>query len=282
MKTPHWLVSPAVLFYSVFLITPLIITFLLSFHGYSLYTGVSVDYNLENYREVLTDSYFHKIFMRTFVMSISVAIVCTILAIAESLILYKMSVFWKSVSLLLILGPLLVSVVVRTLGWVLIIGKNGVISNIPVMLGLTDEPMSFMYTEIGVIIALVHVLVPFSIISIWASMTKLDDNTIDASLSLGGSSFYTLRKVLIPQIMPGILSGVMVVFTLSITAFATPAIIGGRKLKVVAMTIYDEFLSTLNWPLGATIAVVLIVLNFLAIYFYNRYIQKKYKRIFND
>ena len=280
MKTPHWLVSPAILFYSVFLITPLIITFLLSFKGYSLYTGVTPSYSLDNYTEVLTDGYFHKIFLRTFVLSIIVAIVSTAIAIAEALILYKMSTFWKSVSLLIILGPLLVSVVVRTLGWVLIIGENGVLSNIPVVLGLSDTPVSFMYTEIGVVIALVHVLVPFSIISIWASMTKLDSNTIDASLSLKASSFYTLRKVLIPQIMPGILSGVMVVFTLSITAFATPAIIGGRKLKVVAMTIYDEFLSTLNWPLGASIAVILIVLNFVAIYFYNRYIQNKYKRIF--
>lgn len=280
MKTPHWLVSPAVLFYSVFLITPLIITFLLSFQGYSISTGPTSDYSFDNYTEVLTDSYFHTIFIRTFILSFMVAIISTIIAIIEALILYKMSLFWKSVSLLIILGPLLVSVVVRTLGWVLIIGEKGILSNIPVALGLTDSPVSFMYTEIGVVIVLVHVLVPFSIIAIWASMTKLDYNTIDASLSLKASSFYTLRKVLIPQIMPGILSGVMVVFTLSITAFATPAIIGGRKLKVVAMTIYDEFLSTLNWPLGASIAVILIVLNFVAIYFYNKYIQKKYKKIF--
>ena len=280
MKTPHWLVSPAVLFYSVFLITPLIITFLLSFQGYSISTGPTSDYSFANYTEVLTDSYFHTIFIRTFILSFMVAIISTIIAIVEALILYKMSLFWKSVSLLIILGPLLVSVVVRTLGWVLIIGEKGILSNIPVALGLTDSPVSFMYTEIGVVIVLVHVLVPFSIIAIWASMTKLDYNTIDASLSLKASSFYTLRKVLIPQIMPGILSGVMVVFTLSITAFATPAIIGGRKLKVVAMTIYDEFLSTLNWPLGASIAVILIVLNFVAIYFYNKYIQKKYKKIF--
>ncbi len=282
MKTPYWLISPAVLFYSVFLVTPLVITFLLSFHGYSLYTGVTASYSLDNYKEVLSDDYFYTIFLRTFLMSITVAVFCTVIAIAETLVLYKMSLFWKSISLLIILGPLLVSVVVRTLGWALILGENGLISNIPVALGLSTHPISFMYTQIGVIIALVHVLVPFSIISIWASLGKLDDNTIDASLSLKASSFYTLRKVLIPQIMPGILSGVMVVFTLSITAFATPSIIGGRKLKVVAMTIYDEFLSTLNWPLGASIAVILIVLNFIAIYFYNKYVHNKYKRIFND
>jgi putative spermidine/putrescine transport system permease protein len=148
------------------------------------------------------------------------------------------------------------------------------------MLGFSDEPMYLMYTQIGVVITMVHVLVPFSIIAIMASMTKLDDSIVNASLSLKASSFYTLRKVLIPQLMPGILSGIMVVFTLSITAFATPAIIGGRKLKVIAMVIYDEFLATLNWPLGASIAIILIIVNFVCIYFYNRYIQKKYKKIF--
>jgi len=95
MKTPHWLVSPAILFYSVFLITPLIITFLLSFKGYSLYTGVTPSYSLDNYTEVLTDEYFHTIFIRTFVLSIFVAIISTVIAIVESLILYKMSKLYK-------------------------------------------------------------------------------------------------------------------------------------------------------------------------------------------
>jgi putative spermidine/putrescine transport system permease protein len=279
-KVPYLLVSPAVLFYIVFLMTPLFIAFLMSFHGYSIYTGISDDYSLVNYKEVLTDSYFYKIFLRTFLMSIAVAVICTILAIVEALIFYRMSTFYKSISLLIILGPLLVSVVVRTLGWAILIGENGIISTLPVMLGFSDEPMSLMYTQIGVVITMVHVLVPFSIIAIMASMTKLDDSIVNASLSLKASSFYTLRKVLIPQLMPGILSGIMVVFTLSITAFATPAIIGGRKLKVIAMVIYDEFLATLNWPLGASIAIILIIVNFVCIYFYNRYIQKKYKKIF--
>jgi len=280
MKTPYLLVAPTIIFYSIFLISPLIITFVMSFHGYSLYTGISSDYNLENYKSILTDSYFYTIFLRTFVMALVVTAIATILAIIESIILYKMSPTAKSISLLIILGPLLVSVVIRTLGWAILIGQNGIISNIPVLLGLSSKPISLMYTEAGVIITLVHVLVPFSIISIWASMTKIDDSTIDASLSLKASNFYTLRKVLLPQIMPGILSGVMIVFTLSITAFATPSIIGGRRLKVVAMTIYDQFLSTLNWPFGASIAILLLIVNFVAIYYYNKFIQNKYKRVF--
>jgi len=279
-KVPFLLVSPAVLFYSIFLVTPLIITFLMSFHGYSMYTGISDDYSLANYIEVLTDSYFYEIFLRTFVMSIAVAVLCTALAVIEALILYRMNAFYKSISLLIILGPLLISVVVRTLGWAILIGETGIISEIPVLIGLSEKPMSLMYTQIGVVITMVHVLAPFSIIAVMATMSKLDESVVNASLSLKASSFFTLRKVLLPQLMPGILSGVMIVFTLSITAFATPAIIGGRKLKVIAMVIYDEFLASLNWPLGASIAVILIIVNFACIYFYNRHIQKKYKKVF--
>jgi len=279
-KVPFLLVSPAVLFYSIFLVTPLIITFLMSFHGYSMYTGISDDYTLANYIEVLTDSYFYEIFLRTFTMSVAVAVLCTALAVIEALILYRMNAFYKSISLLIILGPLLISVVVRTLGWAILIGETGIISEIPVLMGISEKPISLMYTQIGVVITMVHVLAPFSIIAVMATMSKLDESIVNASLSLKASSFFTLRKVLLPQLMPGILSGIMIVFTLSITAFATPAIIGGRKLKVIAMVIYDEFLATLNWPLGASIAVILIIVNFACIYFYNRHIQKKYKKVF--
>ena len=137
-----------------------------------------------------------------------------------------------------------------------------------------------MYSMGGVIVALIHVLIPFSVISTWASLTKLDMRTIDSAFSMGAGQFFTLRKVLIPQIMPGILSGSIIVFSLSITAFATPSIIGGRSIKVVATTIYDEFLINLNWPLGASISILLLLLNFIAIYFFNKKVEAKYKKVF--
>jgi putative spermidine/putrescine transport system permease protein len=118
------------------------------------------------------------------------------------------------------------------------------------------------------------------VISVWASLQKLDPSVEHAGLSLGANQFTVLRRIVLPQVMPGILSGSMIVFALTASAFATPAIIGGRRLKVVATTAYDEFLNTLNWPLGATIAVLLLIANVVIIFSYNRLIERKYAQVF--
>ncbi|MCB1812852.1 MAG: ABC transporter permease subunit, partial [Candidatus Competibacteraceae bacterium] len=169
-------------------------------------------------------------------------------------------------------------VVVRTLGWALLIGGNGVISQTLKALDLGS--FNLMFTTAGVVIALVHVLIPFMVLSVWASLQKLDPAVEDAGISLGASQFTVLRRIVLPQVMPGILSGGMIVFALTASAFATPSIIGGRRLKVVATTAYDEYLSTLNWPLGAAIAMLLLLANIVIIASYNRLLERRYARIF--
>ena len=111
-----------------------------------------------------------------------------------------------------------------------------------------------MFTETGVVVALTHVLMPFMVLSVWAALQQLDPQIENAAASLGASQSTILRRIVLPQILPGILSGAIIVFALAASAFATPAIIGGRRLKVAATLAYDEFLNTLNWPLGAAVA----------------------------
>ena len=168
----------------------------------------------------------------------------------------------------------------RTLGWALLIGGKGMISELLQALYITDGPFSLMFTTTGMIVALVHVLVPFMVLSVWASIQRIDPQVEDAALTLGASKFTVLRRIVLPQIMPGVLSGSLIVFALTASAFATPAIIGGRRLKVVATTAYDEYLNTLNWPLGAAIALLLLVANVAIIMSYNRFIERRYAKIF--
>jgi putative spermidine/putrescine transport system permease protein len=277
---PYLLSAPALLLFIALLGTPLVLTFLLSFYGFDFNKGIEPGFSFANYIEVFTDSYFLVIFARTFGIALAVTIICILLGAPEAYILSRMRNPWKSVFLVVILGPLLISVVVRTLGWALLIGGNGVISKSLQTLGLVDGPFNLMFTITGVIIALVHVLVPFMVISVWASIQKLDPSVEEAGISLGASRFTVLRRVVMPQVMPGILSGSMIVFALTASAFATPSIIGGRRLKVVATTAYDEYLSTLNWPLGASIAVLLLLANVVIIGSYNRVMEKRYARVF--
>jgi putative spermidine/putrescine transport system permease protein len=118
------------------------------------------------------------------------------------------------------------------------------------------------------------------VISVWASLQRLDPQIENAAISLGAGPLTVLRRIVLPQAMPGVLSGGIIVFALSASAFATPAIIGGRRLKVAATLAYDEFLNTLDWPLGAAIAVLLLVANILIIVGCNRLLEKRYAEVF--
>lgn len=279
-RTPYFLTGPGLVFFTALLGAPMLMTFLLSLHSYDFNTGIQADWTIANYVEVVSDSYFQKIFARTFGLALLVTFICVLIGVPEAYVLSKLSSKWRSIFLLIVLGPLLISVVVRTLGWALFFGGNGILTMIAQSLGFGDAPVSLMFTFTGMTIALVHVLVPFMVLSVWASLQKIDPQCEDAGLCLGASKFTVIRRITLPQAMPGILSGCIIVFALTASAFATPAIIGGRRMKVVATAAYDEYLSTLNWPLGATIAILLLVANVVIIGSYNKVIERRFAKVF--
>jgi putative spermidine/putrescine transport system permease protein len=209
-----------------------------------------------------------------------VTLFAILIGVPEAYILNRMSPTWRGLCLLAILGPLLVSVVARTLGWALLLGSNGLVNRGLMALGLIGQPLEFMFTETGVVIALVHVLIPFMILAVWASLQRLDPQIENAALSLGASRLTIWRRVILPQIVPGILSGSIIVFALAASAFASPAIIGGRRLKVAATLAYDEFLNTLNWPLGAAVAVLLLAALVILTVGTNRLVERRYSQVF--
>ena len=183
---------------------------------------------------------------------------------------------WRSIFLLVVLAPLLVSVVVRAFGWSMLLGPQGVFNQALRAIGL--EPVRILYTETAVVIALVHVMLPFMVIPVWTSLQKLDPGVENAALSLSASHFTTLRRIVLPQVLPGILSGSLIVFGLSASAFAIPGLLGGRRLKMVATVVYDEYLHELNWPLGAAVALILLLANLAVMLSYNRVLEGRYKK----
>ncbi len=276
-----WAMSgPGLLVFVTMLLAPLALTAILSLNVFNGMEGIQKVYSLKNYLEIFSDSYYLEIFGRTALMSAIVTVLCVVLGVPETLIISRMRGRWRGVFLLIILAPLLISVVVRTLGWSILMGNNGLINKGLMLFHIIDEPLRLAFTMTGVTIAMVHVMVPFMVISVWASLQKLDPQVENAGLSLGASPRTVFRRVVLPQLLPGILSGSIIVFALSASAFATPALLGGRRLKVVATAAYDEFLNTLNWPLGAAIAVVLLVANIVIIVGCNRWIERRFKAVF--
>jgi len=278
---PYLLTAPALALFAAIVLIPLGMTFVLSFNDFSTVKGIQPVFILKNWHELFTDEYFREMFGRTLRISVLVTIIGAAIGAPEAYILNRMSPRWRGIFLFVILGPLLISVVARTLGWALLFGgETGVVNKALMKLGVIDSALPFMFTETGVVVALAHVLVPFMVLSVWAALQRLDPQIENAATSLGASHLTVLTRVVMPQVMPGILSGAIVVFALAASAFATPAIIGGRRLKVAATLAYDEFLNTLNWPLGAAVAVLLLVALGTIILVSNRLVERKYAAVF--
>jgi putative spermidine/putrescine transport system permease protein len=274
---PYLLSLPAFLLFVCIVFIPILMTVLLSFHDWGQYEGIQPVFILKNWREIWSDSYFHEMFARTFRIAVAVTLLSALLGAPEAYILNRMRSPWRGIFLLVILGPLLISVVARTLGWALLFGGNsGVVNKALMNLGVISGPIPFMFTEIGVIVALTHVLMPYMVLSVWAALQRLDPQIENAAASLGASQLTILRRIVLPQVVPGVLSGSIIVFALAASAFATPAIIGGRRLKVASTLAYDEFLNTLNWPLGAAVAILLLVALILIIVGSNRLVERRY------
>lgn len=277
---PYWLSAPSVVMMLAFVALPLVITLSLSLYPFLAGGGVGDHLTFANYAELVSDDYYLVIFGRTFGMAILVTLISILIGVPEAYVLSRLSERWRAVSIVIVLGPMLISVVVRTLGWAVLLGNEGVINKLLLASGLISEPVKMMFTFTGVVIALVHVLVPFMVLAVWASLQKLDAATEQAAESLGAGLWTVLTRIVFPQVIPGVLSGGLIVFALAASAFATPAIIGGRRLKVVPTTIYDEFLGNLNWPLGAALAVVLVAIVLVVSMGMNRLIERRYRQVF--
>ena len=271
---PYLMCAPALAMYGVLLAVPLAMTVLLSFNAYSQTAGIVQTWDLRNYAEVLSDDYFRRIFWRTLNVALSVTLISALIGAPEAWIISRLSRRWRAVSLFVVLGPLLVSVVVRTLGWTILMGGSGLLNQGLQALGLPGAELLFSLP--GVVIALTHVLVPFMVLAVWTALQQVDPATETAALSLGASHARVFWRVVLPQVMPGVLSGSIIVFSLAASAFATPALIGGRRLKVAATAIYDEFLASLDWPLGAAIAVLLVASVLVIVLLWNRVVERRF------
>jgi len=276
---PLWLSLPALALYGLLLAVPLAMTLVLSVNLYDQTKGIVPAVQAGNYTSVLGDPYFHRIFLRTLRIALITTAVAALIGTPEAWVLARLPARWRGICLLAVLGPLLISVVVRTLGWTILLGRSGLINQALLGLGLLDRPVELLFTETGIIIALVHVLVPFVVIAVWTALQQVDPAGERAALSLGASERTVFFRIVLPQVMPGVLSGSIIVFSLAASAFATPALIGGRRLKVVATAIYDEFLTTLDWPLGAAISVLLVVSVVAIVLLWNRLIERRYAAV---
>ena len=275
---PVLLVAPSALVYALILLLPLVGVVILSLHAFDFDKGVLPGMGLANYRDLLTDPLFGEAMSRTFRVAVVTTAICLAIGVPEAWIIYRMAPRWRGPMLLTVIGPLLVSVVVRNFGWMVLLGGNGLVNGALVALRVPGAPFRLMFTELAVVIGLVHVMVPLVVLSVWASLGRLDPVLERAATSLGAGRLTVFRRVVLPNVAPGVMAGALMVFCLSASAFATPDMLGGKRLKMVSTMTYNEFLNTLNWPLGSALATVLMLAILLTTLLWTRLVEARAMR----
>ena len=204
------------------------------------------------------------VMQRTVLMSLAVAITAAVLAYPIAFLLWR-TPRWRNRLLILVMLPWLVSIVVRTYGWMVILGPRGTINEVLAWLGLVDAPVRLMFNDLGILIGLTHVLLPFAVIAILAAMLQIDPRLEEASESLGARPGRTLWRVLLPLSAPGIFVGINITFLTSMGAVVTPILLGGVREKMAGTQIYQDIVYAFNLPKASSWALMLLLTAFLVL-----------------
>lgn len=243
-----YLALPTVLALLVLFIAPMV---------YILVGTLRTD-GLQYYQKFLTDSFYLNILWTTVKISLQTTLICLLLGYPAAYFLARTKSRIKNLLIIMTVFPFLVSAVVRSYGWMVILGKNGLLNQLLRALGLIEKPLSILYTPTAVLIGLVHLLTPYMILGITSVIQSIDRNVEYAAHSLGASPFKTFLKVTLPLSSPGIISGCILVFTLSMTSYVTPKLLGGTKFRMMSTMVFQEVNVNFNWGFASAISYILL------------------------
>ena len=250
---PYLLSLPALIFLGVLFVLPvgsLVVASLLSARF-----GAGGHFTLAVYKDLLSDSYNLLMLWRTFRISLVTTLITLVLAFPVALHLRQMTPRRRTIIAFILLSPLLTSVVVRTLAWVILLAPNGIVNEALVALGL--QRIELIYNETGVVIGLVHVFFGYMVLALMTSILKIDENLLLAANNLGANSWRVVWKIVLPLSLPGIVAGSVLVFTMAASTYATPRLLGGSSTKLLATEVYDLAINYLEWNLAAGLATIL-------------------------
>jgi putative spermidine/putrescine transport system permease protein len=257
-----WLLSiaPMILTLGIVFLLPVGSLIVLSFYSMTGPAAVSDVATLENYRDFVTDPFYFKIILNTFWLAGLVTACCLVISYPVSYFLARTRSRWRGILLFLVVAPLLVSAVVRNIGWFPILSNEGLVNWLLLKPGLISTPLPLISNFTGVVIGLVHALLPFMILTLTTVIQRIEPELEEAAASLGAGPLQKFAQVLLPLSLPGIVGGSLLVFTMAIAAYTTPVIMGGNRILVMATFIGQQFRTVLDYPLGATSAAVLMLL----------------------
>jgi putative spermidine/putrescine transport system permease protein len=264
------LLVPGLLALVITFVLPLIWLFRASFATSTMSALSGGNWTLQSYSTVVFDPFYWRIAGNTLVLGFNVAIFAVILSYPIALFLARTQSRWRGVLTALAVAPLLTSSVVRTYGWMVILGDKGVINSTLQSLNITDSVIRLTNNSFGATVALVEILMPYAILAMLSGFGRLNVQLEEAAAMLGANRFKVFTRIVLPLSLPGVLTAALLVFVLAISAFVTPRLMGGGRVFVLGTEVFNEATVTLNWPLAAALSVMLLALFSSIIVVYQR------------
>lgn len=263
-RTYILLLSPALFIVVILQFIPLLTLFRYSFNEFSPRHLMIDAFTFENYVRFFTEPYFQEVMWNTLLMAGACTLSALITGFPIAWFLTRASSRVKSIALVLILFPLLVGNVVRAAGWMAVFGRSGMVNYFLVEFGITDEPLEIMYTQFAVYLGLLGVMLPFMILALHSVLEGMDLNLVSAAQNLGAGPVRTFFRIIFPLSLSGVAAGSVLVFMLSMNAYATPVLLGGSSFRMMTPVLYQQMSVGSNWPFGAALAFILVSITFVA------------------
>lgn len=274
-RMPSLLILPALLVMGIFFVLPYLNMLFMSFMTPAPGTTYIREFTLENYSKTIEDPFNWKIIRQTIQYGIITTAVTLLLSYPLAYHLARAQSKYKSVLMVMILSPLLVGIVIRSFGWMIILADNGLINQAAEALGL--GPYKLMYNQTGVLIGLIHIYMPFMVLSLLGSIQSIDPDVERAARSLGAGGWKTFWKVTWPLSLPGVTSGTILVFVLAISSYVIPSLLGGYRVLTVPLLVVQMVQELFNWPGGSALAIVFFVISIVIVFIFQQAMDRAMK-----
>ena len=248
--------TPAILTIAVVVFLPIL------WLGWMSFFNAAGQLTTENYARIWESDLYLETFIITFKISLTVTVLCALLGYPLAYTLTRLPSTAAAIGMICVLIPFWTAILVRTYAWLVLLQRKGVINSILLQSGLIEEPLQLAHNMTGSIIGMVHVMLPFLVLPVYATMKSIDQDLLRASQSMGASPTESFWRVFFPMSLPGLFAGVVMVFVLSLGFFTTPALLGGGRVQMLAQRIESSVTLYANWGAASALGVVLIVIAF--------------------
>ncbi|MBO9354985.1 ABC transporter permease subunit [Bordetella petrii] len=268
------LVGPSMILVAGVLVLPLLL--MAAFSVWRFVPGQVTDYQwtLANYARLFSEPFYLQVVLETVELGLGVTLLSIVIGYPVAYYLARTTNPWQPVLMQLIYVPMMISLVVRAYGWMILLGFNGAVNSALLGLHIIDAPLRMLNSLTAVVLGLAEVLLPFMVLPLVACIKNIPPSVEEACRTLGGTPLQTFLRVTLPLSFPGIVSGSLMVFSLSITAYALPALLGGAKVKMISAIAYDTMLVSYNWPFGSAIGMLMVVVSGALVFGYLRMAPK--------